>query len=155
MDFDIHPNRGAGPVVFGMTRDEVRACLGAPKEEFVRDPTFAPGWVEWIYGESEVFVTFDPSGKCAAVMLCPPGDARLEGASLLRVPGVEAWAVLRRLDPTAVVDVLPATGKSEGSLTSKRLGVCVYAPDVGTEWEDEAEPPQSVLVFREDYYDSE
>lgn len=139
MDFEILPTKGVGQIALSMTNAQVRSVLGSPDEEFVRSP--ATSYVEWIYDALGVIVIFDRQGRCAAIMLSRPCDAILQGTSLLHVGGSIAWTALRRLDSTAFVD--------EGSLTSRKLGVSVYAPDVE---EEPNEPPQSVLVFRSDYF---
>lgn len=147
INYEIQPLKGVGPLTFGMTRDEVRGALGPPGEEFVRSPQFAPGCTEWIYGASEVFVGFDPAGRCESVMLCPPGDARLNGVSLLSGSAADAWAYLKRLDADASVE--------NESLTSLKVGLAIYGPDVGTEFEEWGEPALSVLAFRKGYCDAQ
>jgi hypothetical protein len=134
-------------LTYGMTKGEVRRALGPPQREFVRSPQFSGGRTEWIYGESELFVGFDPAGQCESVMLCPPGDARLEGVSLLRGSAAAAWTVLQRRDPSARIE--------NECLTSLKVGMAIYGPDVGTEYEERGEPALSVLAFRPGYYDSD
>jgi hypothetical protein len=143
VDLAIVPHERVGPVAFGMTKDAVRSALGPPNQEFVRNPQFAPGWTEWLY--DGIDVCFDPRGTCAAVGVSSPSEARLGGIALLEVSGTAAWAELRRLDPSAVVDA--------GSLISRRLGIAIHAPDVGSECEEPDEPALDVLAFRPDYYD--
>ena len=140
MHTDIFPNRGAGGIGFGMSKPEVRRVAGEPTREFVRSQ-YSP-CVEWDYQSVGVNVIFDRSGLCAGIMFTRPSDPRLEGLSLLGTGAAKAWSAIRRLDPGAKVE--------DGSLTSTRLGVSVYAPDL----EDEPkEPAYSVLVFRSDYFD--
>ena len=143
MILEVVPNARVGPVAFGMSKDAVRSALGRPSKEFVRNPKFAGGWTEWLY--EGLSVCFDPAGTCAAVGVSSPCEARLAGFSVLGVSGAAAWAELRRLDPSAVVDA--------GSLISRRLGVSIHAPDVETECEEPDESALNVLAFRPDYYD--
>ena len=140
MHADILPNRGAGTLAFGMSKSEVRRALGDPSKEFVRSQ-YSP-CVEWDYQSLGINVIFDRSGTCAGIMFVRPSDPRLDGFSLLGTGAARAWIAIRRLDASAKVE--------DGSLTSTRLGVSVYAPDA----EDEPkEPAHSVLVFRSDYFD--
>ncbi len=139
-DQDIIPFRGIGPLLFGMTKEDVRALLGSAEREFVRNPEFAPDRSEWIYDEGRGFVAFDGRGMCDEIMLCPPADPRLEGVQLLGIPAGDAWSELRRLDGSAFVD-------ETGCLTSRAYGVNVYAPDVGTEFEEPGARAWSVLLF--------
>lgn len=139
-DQDIIPFRGIGPLLFRMTMAEVRALLGSPDNEFVRNPRFAPDRVEWIYGDGRGYVGFDGERLCDEIMLCPPANPRLQGVRLLGVPAAQAWAELRQLDASAFVD-------EAGCLTSRAYGVNVHAPDVGTEFEEPGEVALSVLLF--------
>jgi hypothetical protein len=100
-DQDITPFRGIGPLLFGMTKEDVRALLGSPEREFVRNPEFAPDRIEWIYDEGRGFVSFNGTGVCDEIMLCPPAEPRLEGVQLLSIPAGDAWSELRRLDGSA------------------------------------------------------
>ena len=145
MNLDIVPNVRVGAVAFGMSKNAVRSALGPPSKEFVRNPKFAPGWIEWLY--EGVNVCFDPAGTCAAVGVAAPSEARLDGVGLLAISGVAAWDHLRRLDPSAFVD--------DESLISQRLGVAIYAPDVETEFEEPDEPALQVMAFCPDYFASQ
>ena len=140
MSTDILCNLGAGAVSFGMSRSEVRRVLGEPTKEFVRS-RYSP-CVEWDYQTLGMNVIFDRLGACAGVMLTPSSEPRLEGIALLDTGAAAAWGAIRRLDPGARVE--------DGSLTSTRLGVSIYAPDVK---EEPTEPASSVLVFRPDYFE--
>jgi hypothetical protein len=141
-DFEITPYRGVGPLTFGLSKEEVRALLGPPEEEFARNPEFRPDCTEWIYDGSRCFISFDPLRGCVEIMLTPPADPRFAGVRLLGMGASEAWAELRRLDPSAFVD-------ETGCHTSRLLGVNVHAPDVGTEWDEPGVPALSVLVFND------
>lgn len=140
MSTEIVPNRGAGKISFGMTKAAVQAALGVPDREFVRSQ-FSP-CVEWDYTRRGINVIFDRRASCAAVMLTPPTDARLGAVRLLSIPARDAWAALRALDPGARVE--------DGSLTSMRLGISIYAPEAD---EEPTDPAFSVLVLRSDYFD--
>lgn len=137
---DILPNRGVGLVSLGMSTSEVRRVLGGPSREFVRSQ-YSP-CVEWDYQGRGLNVIFDRRGSCAGVLLTPPSNPTLDGNRLLGVGAAAAWETVRRLDPSARVE--------DGSLTSARLGVSIYAPDVD---EEPAAPAYSVLVFRHDYFE--
>jgi hypothetical protein len=140
-DVEIRPFSGIGPVTFGMTKRDVRTVLGPPEKEFVRNPEFAPDYVEWIYDDGRAFVTFDGTGACVEILLCPPADPRLMRVQLLGIAAADAWRELQRLDALAFVD------ESGGCLTSKLYGVSVYAPEMGTEFEEPGDPAWSVLVL--------
>src|SRR5262245_47654420 len=128
--FEIHPGSGVGPLRFGMAKDELRSALGPPGKEFVRSQ-FSIG-VEWIYGESEMFVAFGADAKCESIMLCHPASALLDGVDLLGVPGRAAFDTVRRLDSDALME--------DDALVSRRLGIAVDVEDVGTEREEEGNP---------------
>lgn len=142
---DILPTMGLGPIRFGMSKARVRADVGAPETEFVRNPEFAPDHVEWIYWNGTVYITFNPDGQCSNIMVSAPAQARLEGVDLLSLDAPAAWNHLRRIDP----DAYP---KHE-SLVSAKLGVAIYAPNVGTEFEDPGDTASAIILFTPDNTD--
>ena len=141
MDLVIYPRRGVGEIGLGMSRDAVILLLGRPDRELVRSRY---SWaVEWMYDDMGIDLALDRAGTCAGIGLTPPSNPSLRGVRLLEVSAEEAWGQMLRLDPSAVAE--------GANLTSHALGVSIYAPAI---LDDEpGEPAESVLVFREDYFD--
>lgn len=139
MELEIHPRQSVGGVFFGANPEAVSKVLGDKFTAFVRNPKVP--YVEHAYDELGVYVSFDPKMTCNAVLVMRPSDALLNQRSLLAVPAQDAFAIIRLMDPNARLE--------DDSLTSVRLGISVYAPDIESEPED---PAKSVLVFREDYF---
>jgi len=109
--------------------------LGRPDRVFRRSPDVP--YHEWDYSSLGVNVIFDGHARCVALLFTSPSDPLLNGVDLLRVGASAAWQSLRSLDPGAALE--------EESLTSRALGLSIYAPSM---FDDEpAEPAHSVLVF--------
>jgi len=142
MSTKVIPGVSAGQVALSMSREEVRAVLGAPDHEDDKRPWSAD--VEWVYTTKGTTAIFDRTGICVAVVLGRRSDPVLSGIRLLGVAASVAWQLLRRLDPGAIAE--------DNSLRSPKLGVSIHAPDIVDE---PSEPAESVLVYRSDYYDSE
>jgi len=139
--WEITPHTSAGRVRLGMTKDDVKRVLGPPDKEFVRAPQFCDD-VEWIYRGIGAWPSFDRSGTCNAVLMFPECDPVCEGRRLLAVAASTAWAQFLEMDPSAVEDA--------ESLTSHAFGLCLYAPDVHDEPQEQA---SSLLLFGPGYYD--
>ncbi|MCP5528184.1 MAG: hypothetical protein H7A47_15435 [Verrucomicrobiales bacterium] len=139
MILEINPHQSVGGILFGASQEAVGRVLGDNFTVFVRNPNVP--YKEHAYDELGVYVSFDRAMKCNAVLIMKPSDAVLNRKLLLALAAQEAFEVIRSLDSASELE--------GGSLTSARLGIAVYAPDIEAEPED---PPESVLVFRADYF---
>lgn len=139
MRFDIRPYEGVGPVKLGMTREEVRAAVGAPFEEFRKSagdelPTDA-------FDTVGLHVYYKRPGVCEAVELASPAVPVLEEQFLLRQPYAQLRRWFESRDESVETD--------DSGLTSFRYGVGLYAPAAGS---NPAGPAEGVIVFEKGYY---
>lgn len=139
MILEIKPLIGIGDLRFGMSVDEARAALGPGFRSFKRSPLSTFPGDSW--REEGVFVYYAPPGILEAVEVSQPSQAILMDVDLLTLSFSATDKLIRELDPMVDAD--------EDGLTSRKLGIGVYAPDA-----DEPQVPvQGVIVFQEGYYD--
>ncbi|WP_394844974.1 hypothetical protein LZC95_48975 [Pendulispora brunnea] len=143
----IIPHQGVGPILFGMTRDEVTRAIG-------RRPDHRHKRTELDVSESDFYdlfvVSFDGSGVCYAVEF-HVGAGRLiyDGYDLFGHPASETRDWARSKDPNLEED--------EG-FVSKALGLSMYAPLIDVpdlDEDDRTAPGQGFMVFRPGYYEEE
>lgn len=137
MRFEIAGYRAAGPIAFGMSRDEVRAGLRAEATPFHK----AAGDEE----ESDQFpalgivVYYEPPGRCEAVEFGGgAAEPLFAGRSLLGMPYPDVLDWWGGLDP--------ACYERSGVVIAPRLGVSVWAP-AGA-----ARVVKSALAFKRGYW---
>jgi len=143
MEFEIRPYVAVGPIIFDMTREEVRRRLGAPVESFMKTPTSAAP--ADAFAALGIHVHYNSEERCEAVEFgCQSTNPTFRGRYLLGEPfaKVEGW--LQRIDR----DV---RSHSTG-LTSLTFGFGLYAPSA---LDNPQSPVEGVIVFRRGYYDQD
>ena len=140
MNLEIIPKKSVGPIHFGNTRKEVRQALDSSVDEFMKTkeasaPTDA-------FDELGIHVFYDQKDCCEAVELFEESNAIFNNVSLFSMTVKEALTWLNQLDGELELD--------EVSAISQRLGLSLYAAEGLENNEDHLD---SVLVFREGYYD--
>ena len=140
MIFHIIPNVGAGQIRFGMVQSEVRKVVGKQPTPFKKAADSAH-ITDAFRGEG-LHVFYKESGGCEAVEFASPAAPLLDGQELIGLPYRQAERLLRRLDALATED--------ENGLSSRLLGVALYAPSHGKDVNAEVE---GVFVFEPGYYE--
>ena len=81
MDFSISPLKGVGTIQFGMSPDEVRACVNQGFKSFKRAPqdSFPADYFQDI----GTFCYYDSDGKLEAMEFASPAQPSIKGAKLL------------------------------------------------------------------------
>ena len=139
MIFEIHPYANIGPIVFGMTAEQVRAILNCTYKEFKRTPISKT--VTDAFQTLGVFVCYDVEKRCTAVEMARPAQPVFAGRDLLGSPFGTVCEWLRTLDPELVL-------RRDG-LKSFALGIGLYAPSCG---EDPLSKVESVIGFQRGCY---
>lgn len=136
----IEPYVSFGPLRLGMTRAEVRNSISAAVEAFRK----LPGDVALsdAFSSQGIYVYYDKDDVCEAVEVAAPSVPVLLGQHLVGQPFTHVRAWFENNDPETAVD--------SAGLTSPKFGVGIYAPSA---LKDPADPVESVMVFREGYYD--
>jgi hypothetical protein len=139
MKLDIDLKSGAGPIIFGMTRIQVRSVIEGKDEIFRR-----------VDGESSdsdffesqgIFVYYDNEGRVEAIEVSSPSEAWLEGVDLLSVSSEKAKKIFLSKDCKAELE--------EDTVISKKIGLGIFDPMLN---EDHSHSVESVIVFAEGYY---
>jgi hypothetical protein len=139
MEFPIQTHIGAGPLRFGMTRDQVETVMGAKPRRFRR----APGSTESDqFVGAGVLVYYDAEGRCEAIEMTAEAAPTMDGRALVGLPFQELLDWARGVDPDLETD--------GAGLTSRRLGVALYAPSARKQPRD---PVEAAMAFRPGYYD--
>lgn len=136
----ITPNKGVGPINFGMTRDEVRNILGGNVVEFKKTPmsdTFTDAFND--YG---IHIYYDSNYTCEAIEMALPADPILSQKNIIGRPFADIKSNITAQDSDVELD--------ETGLLSFRLGIGLYVPDLE---DSEDSLVESVIVFRDGYYE--
>jgi hypothetical protein len=138
MDYEIEPYVGAGPVRFGMTRDQVRKVLDSEVRPSKKSSSDIPADFFPLLG---IFVDYKPPGMCQAVEFAGPASPTFEGQHLLGRPygAMQRW--IATIDPEVLLD--------DAGLKTKKFGFGLYAPAVSKGPE---RPVEGVLAFDKGYY---
>jgi hypothetical protein len=141
MNLEIEPYVGIGPVLFGMTRQQVRALIAAPVREFMKSPqSSVPADA---FAKAGIYVFYSDEGCCEAVEVTRPSVPTLFGKSFVGQPYDRSEAWFRERDPNVETD--------EAGLTSRMFGVGVYSEGAKSR---PSEPIEAVIAFRRGYYES-
>lgn len=136
--WELHPYEGAGPLRFGMSRDEVIRLLGQPRRVIHRGPTL-------VESNGDVHPGYDDAGRL--IMLHTAGSTLVwQGIRLTDRPVIEVGRDL------AAAGVESEPDGEDLGLIAPRLGIELYAPD------DEDYSPrrvQGVLVKSHAYEDAD
>jgi len=148
MAYDIEPYVGVGPIRFGMTRDEVRAAVGAEVRAFRRDTQ--EGGPDDLFPTLGFFVYYGALRICAAVEFSRLASPTLRGRGFFDRPYTVVRRWLRALDPTLA--------ETLDGLRSYQLGIALSAPSANELSDDELIEEdevvlESVLAFERGYYE--
>lgn len=144
MDFEVVPYRALGPIELGMPRERVRQILGSSlksSEKAIESGVSVPA--RDLSVGLGVRVEYDDGYKCCSIEATHPARPTFQGMSILEKSFRELKTWFQEKDPQLQAD--------DSGLTSFLLGVGVYAP---LSEEDPDQPIESMIVFREGYYDS-
>ncbi|MFO0949940.1 MAG: hypothetical protein U0835_02080 [Isosphaeraceae bacterium] len=112
--FDIRPYVGASPVVFGMSRDEVHAILGAPQ---VETPPNQWSGLRDSWDGGGIQVGYDGKNKVDHLGFCP-------GEFSLSLVGSPLWSATDHPDPNpSFLRMDPGPLETLGVLVFDRIGV--------------------------------
>ena len=83
-DTEIHPGRGVGPLVLGMSRDEVREALGAPETEEEHTHEDDTQMVSWEFREGRLETDFssDDDYRLGSITTADH-ESQIEGVALI------------------------------------------------------------------------
>lgn len=140
MRFEIAPKKGAGPIEFGMNVDRVRALIGVTPKSFKRTP-LSKHPLDHFECEG-MFVNYDAAGTVEALEFDDSAELTLNGES---VQGISPQGVKRLVQNAGA-----RFQESDDSIVSNDLGLSFWFPDKD---EEPNSPAQSVLVFRDGYFD--
>lgn len=141
MDFKIQTFVGAGPIRFGMTRQEVRQSLPGPVDFFRRTPEVVVASDH--FTELGVFVNYRLPDLVDSVEFGRPSNPIFGGVALFIVTVDQARKFLRSRDPQLEVD--------GAGFISHTLGVGAYVLMDDPEEDDPGEI-LSIIAFERDYY---
>lgn len=130
---------GIGPVSIGMNRGVIRERLGVPWRTIPQQP-YSDSEVDY-FVSAGIQVEFDSDGFCESITALIDAAPQLHGTPLVGIPFSTAQQRLSELDPMVEVD--------DSGVTSKALGIAVYAPGSAKNAFDLVE---SVMLFRDGYY---
>lgn len=141
MDLEIVPFNSIGPIELGMEPDEIHQLFNCKFDGF---QSFDEFWeisydlgLQICYGDVQPFV-------CRAVMMEEPANPLFEGRRLLDGSSIEElgnW--LKSMDVNLSIS-------TEG-VSSNKLGIHLSTQDYSL---FRQEPPETVLVFGEEYFNS-
>jgi hypothetical protein len=140
MRLEIAPKCGVGPIKFGMNVDRVRALIGVTPKSFKRTP-LSKHPLDYFECEG-MFVNYDSAGTVEALEFDDSAELSLNGE---RIQGISPQGV-RRL----VQNAGARFQESDDSIISNDLGLRFWFPD---KVEIPDAPAQSVVVFRDGYFD--
>lgn len=148
MTYDIEPSIGVGPIRFGMTRDEVRAAMGAEVRESRRGKQ--EGSPDDLFPTLGFFAYYSAPGTCVAVEFSRLVSPTLQGRGFFDRPYTAVRQWLRTLDPMLEETI--------DGLLSCQLGIALSAPRANELSNDElteedAVVLEAVLAFERGYYE--
>jgi hypothetical protein len=141
MKFEIRSYSGVGPIIFGMTAEEVRLILGCAYKEFKRTPISKT--ITDAFQPLGIFVCYTIDRKCNAIEMARPAQPFYAGHELLSDSFDKAFELIRGFDPEVSF--------REDGLTSFALGIGLYAPGCD---KDRLLPVESVIAFQRGYYET-
>jgi len=139
MAFEIEPYVSVGSVELGMTRDEVRAAVGAQAQSVANRGSDPPAD---FFVDLGMRVDYRAPGLCTFVEFGGPISPTFQEQTLLHRPYEEMLVWFEPRDPDLLVD--------EAGLRSPRFGIALYAPAAQEQPSDLVE---GVAIFERGYYD--
>ncbi|HSC69489.1 MAG TPA: hypothetical protein VLC79_17485 [Cellvibrio sp.] len=88
--FDISPYKGADPIFFGMSSQEVESILGSPEDKYI---DFLERNVEI---RDDIFIKYNKKGLVNEITCSPGVDVLLNGTNIFK--NKEALSILESLD---------------------------------------------------------
>ncbi|GHV05307.1 hypothetical protein FACS189485_12090 [Spirochaetia bacterium] len=141
MKYEINPYVGVGPILFGMTRSEIRHALGKKYNTISKGSII--GHLSDVFRDIDTFVYYDNEDKCRAVEFGrPDGNPILLGCNLLKMNIGYVRDFIRKIDENIKMN--------NDGLTSFGLGVGIWHE---SGFDEPEEMPQSAIVFRRGYYE--
>jgi len=137
---DIHPFEGVGKLQFGMVPEEVRFHVGCEYKSFKRTPVSEFPCDHFL--AEGLFAYYTAKGTLEALEFSQTASVWWHGLDLLQTPVSKIRGLLEAQDKQLEFEM--------DGVTSFDLGIGVYAPSVV---EDPDGFPESVIVFKEGYYD--
>ena len=141
MKFEICPYVSVGPIMFGMTAEQVRSILGCAYKEFKRGP-FAKTITD-AFQPLGIFACYDIDRKCNAVEMVLPAQLLYNGRELLGGSFDKIFDLIYSFDSEVKAD--------KDGLTSFALGIGLYAPGCA---KDGLLRVESIIAFQRGYYDA-
>lgn len=118
MKFVITPNVGAGPIKFGMTRNEVRQVINLPAREYEGGHTLPSD----SFRGSGVAIHYREPDSCEVIALSLPANPIFRNRSLLKGQSLQVLNLwLKSIDDSVVNDIC--------GITAYELGIALYTPD--------------------------
>lgn len=146
INLEITPYVRIGPIVFGMSRGEVRIILGGEPVSFEKEQNYAGSGIDRCafdyFRESGIKIEYTDDERCSSVEVGLAANPVFQDWELLGHPFEEIRAWFRSLDSDLRSD--------ESGFTSLKFGIGVYAPHSE---ERPGEPGELVIVFEKGYYD--
>jgi len=139
MEFQISPLKGVDGIDFGMAPSDVRRHFNSEPKSFKRTPedSFPCDYFE----AQGVFFYYDSDGRLEAVEFAFPAQPSVKDHKLLGLGLDEVTTALCGFDSEVKKE-------ADGAI-AYQLGVSIYAPLAK---EDPRAPVESVLAFRQGYY---
>lgn len=136
MYYEVIPHEGVGDIRFGMSKEEVRELFPDRTPKDYKQNVYSRGDTD-LYESLGIMIHYDTEGRCAAVEFGGSVKPMYQGSSPLGMTKelVEAW--FESHDDDSQID--------PPDITSEKLSLSAYV-------EEKAE---SIMVFRDGYYDSE
>jgi hypothetical protein len=138
--FEIAPYQGAGNIHLGQSRSEVRTALDADYVEFRKAATSVNTADH--FERLGIFVYYDVSDEVEAMEFSLPADVRFGGKPLLQMTCKAVVEQILLNDSNLLIE--------DDGFISTKFGISAYMPESPS---SETDPPESILVFREGYYD--
>lgn len=132
----ILPVMGCEQMPFGMDRSRLQSSLGGR----VRSPARHPD--EDYFQDEGLFAYFDNEQRLKAVEFFAPAQAWLDNWQLLGMPLGQAKRILQSVGGVVVDE--------DAGATCFNIGIGLYAPFAR---DDPDDPVETVIVFRQGYYD--
>lgn len=142
MKFDIYPYIGVGNIKLGMTPDEIKKIVGEKKSSFKRNEEDYFETDEFDSNGTNFFVSYGKDGKVDSIEFALPSEIYILNENLYGKSFEKIRKLLKKMDSELEDDGY--------SITSYKFGIGVYCPEAD---ENEDACPESIIVFKENYYD--
>ncbi len=138
MQYLINSYKGAGKLLFGMSRSQIENLFSYQPRRFLK---FKEDEYQTDVYE-DCYIYFKAPDVCEAVEFFSPAEPIFENIDLLTEPYSKTKELFLQLDRDSICN--------EDGIISKKLGVGIYAPNAV---EEPMCLPEGVIVFEDGYYD--